>query len=789
MTDDRDNSGNPSAAGNPDGRGGAVFNSLGDLLVDAQLITADQLTEARAERERNGAFLAKIVVQSNYVTQEALNACFVKKCKIPHISLLDYDVGSDVLALVPEALCLEHGLIPIDKLGRILTIAMVDPLDVTALDAVRTACPELRVKPILCNWTHFEQVMTKYFSGNKSGGSGGSGEMSAASLGLSALPPKPAPPKPAPAPAPAPPASSAAMDTGALVSAIHAGFSGVAELLGKQLGEQRAPAPTENAPFPIERFGEMIQTSMREAVLEALKSADRSPVVPAATATPAPAPAPDWSGLEAAFRSSIEELKGVVRAPAPVSAPPPPVEVPAMAPVPAVPATSGMEEVLQRLSDTLSRAPEQLSGETMAEVIRDSVGGAMQEALATVLVQLRATSKSDQPEAPSLEAIAETMRDTLGGVMQEVLATLVVQTRANSGGDSSAQMEQVVAALREAQTGMVTSIREILTTSQQSQEIQGARLAAIAEAAVESSQQTSQLIEATLVQNERVQNLQHGNRAAHASVSPFGSTPAGEEDPRQAEEDARVRDGLESEVPLESLTFERFFPGEANAFTTKICQAVAAKPGSEYNPLFLYGHVGLGKTHLISAVGNHIQQTNPGQRVGYVSASHFSRRLKEALAADAQMAFRDNYCHWDVLILDDIQFMGGRVEAQEEFFHIFNVLHQRGRQIIIAGDKAPDRLGLLEQRLVSRFASGIVAELKPPEWETRMKILRQHVQQSGVTLPEEICSLVAMRVSDDIRKMVGSLRKITAFAALSNEAISVEMATEILSHIGGEEAA
>jgi len=151
--------------------------------------------------------------------------------------------------------------------------------------------------------------------------------------------------------------------------------------------------------------------------------------------------------------------------------------------------------------------------------------------------------------------------------------------------------------------------------------------------------------------------------------------------------------------------------------------------------------------------------------------------------------FAENYCHWDVLILDDIQFLGGRVEAQEEFFHIFNVLRQEGRQIIIASDKAPDRLGLLEKRLISRFASGIVAALKAPEWETRMQILRHWVAEAKIAVPDEILSLIAMRVPNDIRKMTGSLRKVVAFAKLVGSSISCELAGEILNHLGVDEAA
>ncbi len=175
--------------------------------------------------------------------------------------------------------------------------------------------------------------------------------------------------------------------------------------------------------------------------------------------------------------------------------------------------------------------------------------------------------------------------------------------------------------------------------------------------------------------------------------------------------------------------------------------------------------------------------------MGYVSASQFARRLAEATRDDAIDDFRDNYCHWDVLILDDIQFLGGRVEAQEEFFHIFNVLQQQNRQIIIAADKPPDRLGLLEQRLVSRFASGIVAQLKAPEMESRTKILRQAVAEAQAKTPEEVLSLIAMRVAHDVRKMTGCLRKVIAFARLVGQDMNCELADEILNHLGAEEAA
>lgn len=172
-----------------------------------------------------------------------------------------------------------------------------------------------------------------------------------------------------------------------------------------------------------------------------------------------------------------------------------------------------------------------------------------------------------------------------------------------------------------------------------------------------------------------------------------------------------------------------------------------------------------------------------------VLSSRFASRLAEATRDQAVDLFRENYSHWDTLILDDVQFLGGRVEAQEEFFHIFNVLKQEGRQIILAADKSPDRLGLLEQRLISRFASGIVAYLHPPEWEARMQILKHQAAAKGVDVNDEILTLIAMRVPNDIRKMIGALHNVVAYAELVGKAITCEMANEILSHLVVEEAA
>ncbi|MBX3176915.1 MAG: ATP-binding protein [Candidatus Hydrogenedentes bacterium] len=715
---------------------------LGELLVSSQLLTPEQLAEAEAEAEKSGAFLSKVMVQKGLITQDDINACFVKRCKIPHISLLDYEISADVLQLIPREVCEKYGLLPIDKLGRILTVAMVDPLDSEALAIIRDHCAELRLKPILCNWAHFEQVAGKYFA---EGGAAAKGnEVTMESFGLAKLPPKsvapPQPPAPKPAPAPATGVAPAApgIDSAALVQAIQDGMRGVAQdIIGAVRGMQAPPAGAASTAPGIDSAAlvQAIHDGMR-GVSQDLLSAIQGMHAPA----PAGAGAP---GLAEALRESLGDI-------------------------------------VRELAAVRHDSPAQ--SEDIANQVRDAVSSVMKEAIQPLVS--RPAPEPVQAAAPELDtgALAEVLRDAIGGVLEEAMASLAVQIRAGAAHSESeaAAQQALVAELRSAQDAAASALQEVINSALAAQAVQGARLAELAEAAVLSSQQTTQLVEASLVQA----GAAGGARARHSSVAAFG--PASD-DGSHAAEDERVREALEAEVPLETFTLDNYIAGKANAFTLQVSQSVARKPGGEYNPFFLYGNVGLGKTHLISAVGNQIQREQPGQRVGYVSASHFSRRLKDALAANAQDAFRDNYCHWDVLILDDIQFLGGRVEAQEEFFHIFNVLHQQGRQIIIASDKAPDRLGLLEQRLISRFSSGIVVEIKPPEWETRMQILRSHAGNSPV--PEEILSLIAMRVPGDVRKMVGCLRKVLAFAAHSEGPMTVELATEILSHLGGEAAA
>lgn len=694
-----------------------VHKQLGQLLIDEGLITSGQLEKALEEQAKTNGFLGQILVKQGSVTQAAVSSCLVKQCKIPHLNLLDYEISPDVLSLLPEAVCKKYHLLPIDKLGRILTVAMVDPLDNEALQVIREHCGELKIKPILCNWEHYDLVSAKVWGGT-SERSGGAHQMTTESLGLSKLPPAvknvdrtptPLPAAPAPAPQPTAQPTSAASPTISardLSAAMREAMQDVVKVIAAQ---QPAPAATPGI------SGEDISAAIRGAMQEAVQSLA---AVAQPTAQPTPVVAtPDLSGLGEVLRSSVQEamssvaqeLRSTISAPQTVA----PVATPAQA----------------------SISPEQ-----MAAVIQDSVGGAMQEAMAVLVTQLKALSpRRDDNPGLSAEVLAAAVRDS---VRDAIAGTLAVQQQ------------------------------------------QGERLAEIAEATLQSVQQNALALESSAVRQNIEQDLLRPPTGRHASVSAFRGGASGTMD-----HDHKVAEALESNRPAESMSFGNFVPGSMNAFTYRISQEVAKNPGGDFNPFFLFGHVGAGKTHLISAIGNQILQASPTARVGYVSASHFARRLKEAMAENALESFREHYAHWDVLILDDIQFLAGRVEAQEEFFHIFNALHAQGRQIIIASDKAPDRLGLLEQRLISRFGSGIVAELKAPEWEARMTILRQQAQQAGVKVPEQVLSLIAMRVADDVRKMCGSLRKVIAFAQLGGGELNCELAEQILSHLGSEVAA
>jgi chromosomal replication initiator protein len=228
-------------------------------------------------------------------------------------------------------------------------------------------------------------------------------------------------------------------------------------------------------------------------------------------------------------------------------------------------------------------------------------------------------------------------------------------------------------------------------------------------------------------------------------------------------------------------TFDNFVIGPNNRLAHAAAQAVAENPATAYNPLFLYGGVGLGKTHLLHAIGNYCQEH--GLSVLYVSSEEFTNDMISAIRSHTTQAFREKYRTADVLLVDDIQFIAGKESTQEEFFHTFNTLHGQNKQIIVSSDRPPKSLVTLEERLRSRFEWGLMADIQLPDLETRLAILRSKSEHMGRTMPAEIMDLIARRVQSNIRELEGALNRIMAFADLSGMALTLQLADVALADL------
>ncbi len=246
---------------------------------------------------------------------------------------------------------------------------------------------------------------------------------------------------------------------------------------------------------------------------------------------------------------------------------------------------------------------------------------------------------------------------------------------------------------------------------------------------------------------------------------------------------AAARSWLDSQLSPRH-TFESFVVGGSSRFTHAACMAVAQSPGAVYNPLFIFGGSGLGKTHLLHAVGHQVLGGRPGLRVYYVSAERFTNEMIYAIQHAQTLAFRNKYRNVDVLLIDDIQFLAGKESTQEEFFHTFNALRDARKQIVVTADKPPKDIPNLEARLTSRFNQGLVTDLKHPDLETRIAILRNRCEQEGVDvrLSEDVLLLIADRIHTNIRDLEGCLVRLMAVAALTGQEITLELAEEVLQH-------
>ncbi|MCE5203967.1 MAG: chromosomal replication initiator protein DnaA [Actinomycetia bacterium] len=254
----------------------------------------------------------------------------------------------------------------------------------------------------------------------------------------------------------------------------------------------------------------------------------------------------------------------------------------------------------------------------------------------------------------------------------------------------------------------------------------------------------------------------------------------------EATEQRRVQEAVDGEFNPK-YTFESFVMGSSNEFAYHAALAVAETPGSAYNPLYIYGGVGLGKTHLLQAIGHYVRSSFPHMKVKYVSSEQFTNDFINSIGDKDKNrridGFRRMYRTIDVLLVDDIQFLAGKEGTQEEFFHTFNTLQQAGKQIVLSSDKPPKDIGSIEDRLRSRFEMGLITDIQPPELETRIAILRRKVESEGLVVPDEVLSYVAERISSNIRELEGALIRIVAFSSLTRHAIDLDLTRNVLKDI------
>jgi chromosomal replication initiator protein len=267
--------------------------------------------------------------------------------------------------------------------------------------------------------------------------------------------------------------------------------------------------------------------------------------------------------------------------------------------------------------------------------------------------------------------------------------------------------------------------------------------------------------------------------------------PDGSKSDTAAEEthDATRSDDPDPSVPSASggltprYTFDTFIVGPSNQFAHAACRAVAEAPSRSYNPLFIYGGVGLGKTHLMHAIGQYVLLHDPSLTLTYISSERFMNEMINAVRYDRILDFRERYRSVDVLLVDDIQFVSGKEGTQTEFFHTFNALYDSQKQIVLSSDRPPHEIPALEERLRSRFEWGLIADIQPPDLETKVAILKRRAEAEAVPLPDNVALYIAGRIKSNVRELEGSLTRLIAYASLTGREISLDLTQEILKNV------
>jgi chromosomal replication initiator protein len=390
-----------------------------------------------------------------------------------------------------------------------------------------------------------------------------------------------------------------------------------------------------------------------------------------------------------------------------------------------------------------------------------------------------ANPKIEIPAMPTADELAKAM----GHSMQEAMGALAQQF--------SAAMEHETKRTDDTQQ-ILLAFQEALAGSKKSDNAQTERIIEVAEAARRAAETAEKAIiamqeaQAAAAESAQQDNVHEFPASAARKIAEpdLNALDALDSPGLAARTNEQVRAALENEHPIPGYTFADFIGGKTNELTVTLCKALAAGQVNDLTPFYLFGGVGLGKSHLLNAIGNTVVAKNPDLRIGYVSAGMMARKLNKAFAEEHTAAFRERYCDMDMLLIDDIHLLAQKASAQEEMLYILDAFLHEERPILLAGNASPEKLSGLDPCLASRLFSGVVSCVRVPEQTARIEILTRMAQYAQADVPEDIVRLIAMQIQDDIRKMTGALRKVIAYARVSGHAIDKDLAGEVLSQLG-----